>query len=159
MNLVLDSSVVAKLFVDEMDSDTATELLEKSSTKDIKLIASTLVFYEVGNTILKHLRGKDEDGTEYMNQLFSLNIEYISLGETVAGEAVRIAKIDDITYYDAVHITLSQRHRSALVTEDKELLRKFKNAIPMKDALERIEKESQTTNSHDIDKEFTIDKR
>ncbi|MBU7030088.1 MAG: type II toxin-antitoxin system VapC family toxin [Theionarchaea archaeon] len=146
MNLVLDSSVIAKLFIDEKDSDKATELLEKSSTKDIKLIASTLVFYEVGNTILKHLREKDKDGTEYMDQLFFLNIEYSSLDKALAGEAIRTARINDITYYDAVHITLSQRHKSAFVTEDKELLRKFKNAIPMKDALERIEKEPKTTN-------------
>ncbi|KYK37346.1 MAG: type II toxin-antitoxin system VapC family toxin [Theionarchaea archaeon] len=141
MNLVLDSSVIAKLFIDEKGSDKATELLEKSSTKDIALIASNLAFYEVGNTILKHLREKDKDGTEYMNQLFFLNIEYNSLDKTLAGEAIRIAKTNDITYYDAVHIIVSQRHESALVTEDKELLKKFKNAISMKDALERIEKE------------------
>ena len=56
-----------------------------------------------------------------------------------------MAKVHGITYYDAVHITLSQQHNSVLVTEDKELLRKFENAIPMKDALERIEKEPKTT--------------
>ena len=141
MNLVLDSSVVAKLFVDEKDSDKATEIFEKSSTRDIALAASTLVFYEVGNTILKHLRGKDKDGSEYMSQLFLLNIEYGSLDQALAREAIRIAKTNSITYYDAVHITMSQRHKSALVTEDKELLRKFENAISMEDVLERIEKE------------------
>lgn len=148
MNIVLDSSVIAKLFIDEKDSDKAAELFEKSSTTDIALVASTLVFYEVGNTILKHLRRKDKDGSEYMRQLFFLNVEYRSLDQTLAGEAIRMAKVHDITYYDAVHITLSQRCKSALVTEDKELLRKFENAIPMKDALERIEKEPKTTNNH-----------
>lgn len=145
MKLVLDSSVIAKLFIDEKDSDKATELFEESSTKDIALVASTLVFYEVGNTILKHLRGKDKDGSEYMKQLFLLNIEYRSLDQPLASEAIRMAKVHGITYYDAVHITLSQRHKSALATEDKELIRKFENAIPMKDALERIEKEPKTT--------------
>jgi predicted nucleic acid-binding protein len=145
MNLVLDSSVIAKLFIDEKDSDKAAELFEESSTKDIALVASTLVFYEVGNTILKHLRGKDKDGSEYMKQLFLLNIEYRSLDQPLASEAIRMAKVHGITCYDAVHITLSQQHKSALVTEDKELLRKFENAIPLKDALERIEKELKTT--------------
>jgi predicted nucleic acid-binding protein len=146
MNLVLDSSVLAKLFIDETGSDQATELLEKSSANDIGLIASDIVFYEVGNTILKHLRGKD--GTEYMKQLFFLNIEYSSLDQSAAGEAMRIAKTTDITYYDAVHIALSQRRKSFLVTEDKELLRKFKNAVSLKDAVERTEKGRKTTNNH-----------
>jgi predicted nucleic acid-binding protein len=139
MNFVLDSSVIAKLFIDEKDSDMAAELLEKSCAKDIVLIASNLVFYEVGNTILKHLQRKDEDGTQYMNQLFFLNIEYNSLDQALAREAIRIAKTNGITYYDAVHIAVSLHHACDLVTEDRELLKKFKNAIPMKDALERIE--------------------
>ena len=141
MNLVLDSSVIAKLFIDEKDSDSAAELLEKSSASDSAVRASTLVIYEVGNVILKHLHGKDSDGTEYMKQLFRLNIEYCSLDRTLATEAIRIAQPNNITYYDAVHVALSQRHQSALVTEDKELLKKFKNAIPIKNALERVEKE------------------
>ena len=141
MNLVLDSSVIAKLFIDEKDSDTATELFEKSSAGDITLRASTLVISEVGNTILKHLHGED-NGTEYMKQLFRLNIEYCSLDQTLATEAIRIAQSNGITYYDAVHVTFSQQYQSALVTEDKELLRKFRNVIPMKEALERIEKEA-----------------
>ena len=34
MNLVLDSSVIAELFIDEKDSGSAAELLEKSSVSD-----------------------------------------------------------------------------------------------------------------------------
>lgn len=97
MNFVLDSSVIAKLFIDEKDSDKAAELFEKSNTTDIALVASTLVFYEVGNRILKHLRKKDKDGKKYMNQLFFLNIEYRSLDQTLASEAIRMAKPNDIT--------------------------------------------------------------
>ena len=139
MNFVLDSSVIAKLFIDEKDSDMAAELLEKSCTRNIALIASSLVFYEVGNTILKHLEKKEEDGTQYMDQLFFLNIDYKSLDLTSAREAMRIARTNGVTYYDAVHVAVSLQHASALVTEDRELLKKFKNAIPMKDALEGIE--------------------
>ncbi len=158
MNLVLDSSVIAKLFIDEKGSDKAIELFEKSSTEGITLIALDLVFYEVGNAILKHILGKEKDGSGYIRQLFFLNIEYSSLDQDLAGEAIKIAQTNDITYYDAVHIAFSQRHRSALVTEDKELLKKFKNAISMKSALERIEKEPKITNNHDMNKEFTTDK-
>lgn len=141
MNLVLDSSVIAVLFIDEKNSDKATELFEKSSTKGVGLVASRLILYEVGNAIWKHLRKKDIDGSEYVEQLFFLNIEYSSLDQPLASEAMRIAKTYDITYYDAVHIALSQRHMSVLVTEDKELLRRFKNAVSIEVAVERLEKE------------------
>lgn len=141
MNLVLDSSVVAKLFIDEKNSDKAAELFEKSSTKSVGLVASELILYEVGNVIWKHLRKKDMDGSEYVEQLFSLNIESSSLDQGLAYEAMRIAKTHDITYYDAVHIALSQRHMSVLVTEDKELLERFENAVSIEVATERLEKE------------------
>ncbi|MBU7018132.1 MAG: PIN domain-containing protein [Theionarchaea archaeon] len=74
-----------------------------------------------------------------MSQLFFLNIDYKSLDLTSAREAIRIARTNGVTYYDAVHVAVSLQHASALVTDDKELLKKFKNAIPMKDALEGIE--------------------
>lgn len=130
---------------------TKIELFERSSARDIELVASKLIFYEVGNTILKHFRDTDIDGSEYMNQLFFLNIEYGPLDQPLAREVIKIAQTHDITYYDAVHMTLSQQNKSFLVTEDKELLRKFENAISMRDALEKIEKELKPA-PHDSDK-------
>ena len=56
MKLVLDSSVVAKLFFEEAGSDSAIKLLELGDVMDIEFLASDLVTYEVGNTIWKNLR-------------------------------------------------------------------------------------------------------
>jgi predicted nucleic acid-binding protein len=140
MNLILDSSVIAKLFLEETGSEEALEIMESSYIEDLKIIASDLIFYEVGNTIWKHLRNKKIDGIEYIKKLFLLNIDYIPLSENLACEAMKLAHKHGITYYDGVHMALSQEYKSPLVTEDKLLLNKFKTAINLTKAIEEIKK-------------------
>ena len=140
MKLILDSSVIAKLFLEESGSEEALEIMENCYLKDLEIIASELIFYEVGNTIWKHLRKKKNDGTEYIKKLYLLNIDYIPLSENLAAEAMKLAHKYDITYYDGVHIALGQKYKSPLVTEDKLLLNKFKMVINLQKAIKEIEK-------------------
>ncbi len=143
MNLILDSSVIAKLFIEEGNSHEAVELFQKSIVGDTTLTASELVLYEVGNTLLKHCRNADTDVNEYMIRLSHLNVEYVSPHEILFGKALKTAGLHNITYYDAVHVALAEHCNSFLVTEDKKLLKKFEDAMNMKEALEIIEKESR----------------
>lgn len=140
MKLILDSSVIAKLFLEESGSEEALEIMENSYLKDLEIIASELIFYEVGNTIWKHLRKKKNDGTEYIKKLYLLNINYIPLSENLAIEAMKLSHMNDITYYDSVHIALAHEYKSPLVTEDKLLLNKFKMVINLQKAIKEIEK-------------------
>jgi predicted nucleic acid-binding protein len=139
MKLILDSSVLAKLFLEEEGSEEALEIMDSSYIENIDIVASELIFYEVGNTIWKHLRKKTKDGSEYIKKLFLLNIEYIPLSEDLAINALKTAHKYDITFYDGVHIALSQDYESPLVTEDRLLLKKFQMAINIESALEKIE--------------------
>lgn len=139
MKLILDSSVIAKLFLEESGSNEALEIMESSYINDFEIIASDLIFYEVGNTIWKHLRKKKKDGTEYINKIYLLNIDYFPLNEDLAIKAMKLAQKHDITFYDGVHIALSQEQRSKIVTEDKLLLNKFNSAINIDEALQIIE--------------------
>ena len=132
MKLILDSSVIAKLFLEEIGSEEAIEIMENTYLKDLEIIASELIFYEVGNTIWKHLRKNKNNGTEYIKKIFLLNIDYIPLSEELANEAMKLAHKHDITYYDGVHIALGQNYESPFVTEDKSLLN-------IKEAMEKIE--------------------
>jgi predicted nucleic acid-binding protein len=140
MKLILDSSVIAKLFLEESGSEGALEIMESSYIEDLEIIASDLIFYEVGNTIWKHIRKKNKDGTKYINKLYLLNINYIPLNEDLAVKAMKLAQKHDITYYDGVHIALGQELKSKLVTEDKLLLSKFDSAINIEGAIGKIEK-------------------
>jgi predicted nucleic acid-binding protein len=140
MKFILDSSVMAKLFLEESGSQEAIDIMDASYIKDIEIFASELIFYEVGNTIWKYLRKKNNDGSEYIKKLYLLNINYIPLSKNLATNAIKIAHKNDITYYDGVHIALGQEYKSPLVTEDKLLLNKFKMAINLHKAIEEIEK-------------------
>jgi predicted nucleic acid-binding protein len=140
MKLILDSSVIAKLFLEESGSQEALDIMDSSYIINFEIIASNLIFYEIGNTIWKHLRKKSNDGSEYIKKLYLLNIDYIPLSENLATNAIKIALKHDITFYDGVHIALSQEYKSPLVTEDKLLLNKFKMAISLQEAIEEIEK-------------------
>ena len=139
MKLVLDSSVLAKLFFDEPNSDFAIKLMELGDEKDIEFLASDLAIYEVGNTIWKNLRRKRKDGSQFVNLLFLLNIEFVSINEDLAGEAIKQAQKNDITYYDGIHVALSKRNKANLITQDRELLKKIKSAISIEKILEKIE--------------------
>lgn len=139
MKLTLDSSVIAKLFIDEKDTKNAMSLMEKSIENGGKLIASELILYEVGNTIWKHIRKKMIDGQEYLRQLFFLNIDYFPLNQDIACQTIALAQEYDITYYDAVHVMLAKSNEKPLVTEDKELLKKVDSAINIKEALRLLE--------------------
>jgi predicted nucleic acid-binding protein len=139
MKLILDSSVVAKLFFKEAGSDSAIRLMELGDVLDIEFLASDLVIYEVGNVILKNLGKKKKDGARYMKLLFLLNIDFIPINDNLACEAFSEAQNNKITYYDAVHVALGKKNHAALVTQDKELLRKIKNALSIEKALEEIE--------------------
>ena len=138
MKLILDSSVVAKLFFDEAQSDSAVKLMELGDEKNIEFLASDLVIYEVGNTIWKNLRKKKKDGNQYINLLFLLNIEYVPIDEDLAEKAIRLAQKNNITYYDSVHIALSQKCNATFITQDKELLAKFKTARSIDNILDKI---------------------
>ena len=139
MKLVLDSSVVAKLFFKEAGSDEAIKLMELQDAMDMEFLASDLVIYEVGNTIWKNLGKKKKDGSRYIKLLFLLDIEFTHLDDDSAYEALKLAQKYNITYYDGVHVALSKKNQATLVTQDKELLKKFKDALSIEGILERIE--------------------
>ena len=140
MKLILDSSVIAKLFLKEKYSVEAMQMMTLAYSKNIKFMASKLLSYEVGNVFWKNLRKKGKDGSELVKRLYLLDIEYFSLDNDFACEVMKIALEHDITYYDAAHVALSKRYKVPLVTVDKELLRKFDFAINIKEALIRIKK-------------------
>lgn len=140
MKLVLDSSVVAKLFFKEAGSDSAIKLMELGDAMDIEFLASDLVIYEVGNTIWRNLRKKKMNGSRYIKLLFLLNIDFIPVDDNLACEAISQAHDNDITYYDGVHVALGKKNQATLVTQDKELLKKFKTTLSIEGILDRIEK-------------------
>lgn len=140
MRFVLDSSVLAKLFFNEKGSDSAIKLMELGDSMDLDFLASDLAIYEVGNAIWKNVRKKKKDGSRYIKLLFLLNIEFISIDDTLASESIKLAQKKDITYFDGVHVALSNKEKATLITQDKELLKKIRFAESIESILNKIEK-------------------
>jgi predicted nucleic acid-binding protein len=140
MRLFLDSSVVAKLFIEEKESDDAIKLMKLSGTKGVEIKAAQLSIYEVGNAIKKNLGKKSKDTSEFMMQLFLLNIDYVHLDSDLAALAMEMAVKYGVSYYDAVHLALCREDKGILVTEDKLILKKDDMAMNIKETLKMLEK-------------------
>ncbi len=139
MRFILDSSTIVKLFLMEKDSTKVMDLMKIGYSKNVNFIVSELVKYEVGNAFWKNLRKGDDDGRKLIREFLMLNMDYIPLNDDLAIEVMKIAHENDITYYDGVHIALSERYNVQLVTDDKTLLNKFDMAITIKAALKQVE--------------------
>jgi predicted nucleic acid-binding protein len=140
MRFVLDSSVIAKLFVNEEGSDDFYRVWDICHEKNFHLYASELIIYEVGNTIYKNLRNTNKKGNKYIAQIYKLDMDLYPFDIEMAKKSMDTAQKLSITYYDAVHVTLSKIQGAELVTEDKELLKKYRDAININDTLVLIQK-------------------
>lgn len=140
MRFVLDSSVVAKLFVMELGSDNLYRVWDICHDKNFPLSASELIIYEVGNAIYKNLKITKQKGNKYIEQIYKLDLTLHPLDVELAKKSMDTAQKLSITYYDAVHVTLSRVQGAELITEDKELLKKYKDAISINDTLALIQK-------------------
>ena len=135
MRIFLDSSVISKLFIEEKGSEDAMRFMKLGGTKGIEIKAAELSIYEVGNAIKRNLGKKSKDTSEFMMQLFLLNIDFIPLDSDLASRAMEVAVKRGVTYYDAVHIASCQEDGGILVTEDKLLLKKFDMVMNIEETL------------------------
>ena len=136
--MVLDTSVIGKLYVDEEYSKEMKELLVQGHEEDVTFKASELLFFELGNVIWKRHQGKKDSGAESLIRSYLLPLEKVSLEPEVSMDVLKIAHLYDISFYDAVHVQIAQSLGVKLVTEDRELKNKFDCAIGISEALESI---------------------
>ena len=104
---------------------------EKVFTASKKLKILDLTFYEVGNVLWKHYRkGKIENLNmaaetfkEILDSLEKLKAEDFT-------EILKTATKKNLTFYDAAYINVAKKYKLTLVSADKEMLRKYSEAIP-----------------------------
>ena len=126
MKHVLDSSAIA-LILKRLGGE-SIEVLEESVT--IGLAA-----YELGNILwkeyaLRRLIGLEEAvrrAEQIAKILEAIQLENIKSAEEFK-EVMKLAAQLDLTFYDASYLYLAKKTGMPLVTEDKELLEKAKNA-------------------------------
>jgi predicted nucleic acid-binding protein len=120
MNLIVDASVLVKLFVDEVGSEQAEELFEIEGDR----IAPDLVLAELGNAIWKkHRRGslttaQALSAAEDAPGLFDRLVPTPDLFPRAAALSLAL----DHPIYDCFYIALAEREAAPLVTADDRLL-------------------------------------
>lgn len=122
---VADSSVVAKWFLMETDSDRAIELRDEFAAGRLKLAVPSLLFYEVMNALRFSGGFASPDLLVAAESLSRYRFDIWRPRGKLLQLSTELSMREDLTVYDASYVALAQRINSMVITEDKELLNKF----------------------------------
>jgi predicted nucleic acid-binding protein len=123
--LVADSSVIAKWFLTEPDSDRAIKLRDEFATGRLKLVVPTLLFYEVMNALRFSGAFNRADLVTAARSLSKYRFDIWRPHGKLLELSTELSIEEDLTVYDACYIALAMRVSSKVITEDKKLLVKF----------------------------------
>jgi len=116
------SYVLAFLLPDEIDEDVA-RTFARYQCREIELISTTLLPFEVMNGLLVAYR-KKRIHTDFLNTAADLFTRlHIPLSEIDHHEALAFAHLHALTVYDAGYAQLAAQQSCVLLTKDAQLLR------------------------------------
>ncbi len=123
---IIDSSVYASVIVKDKFYDKCKKyVLTRKVTLD-------LAFAEAGNVIWKHVKMGRIEAKDAINITKTLekliNTSKVCESKDFLVEAVELAIKYDITVYDALFVSLARKLNDKLVTTDRKLREKLKNA-------------------------------
>ena len=125
---VIDSSVFAKLFINESDSETAIKFFDAILTPDVKIIVPHIFYYEVLNIAVKRTVSLDVVFgvlKDYENTI----LEYQHISKEVISKAFEIAKNGHEksgfpSFYDASYHALAIENNCDFITSDEKYINK-----------------------------------
>ena len=135
---VVDSSVVTKWFLIEMDADQAIRLRDEFATGRLRLAVPTLLLYEVANALRFSGVFNETDLVLAAKSLSKFRFEIWRPVGKLLELSTQLSVREDITVYDACYVALAKRLKTRLVTEDKELLDKFSTDTVRIDRLDDV---------------------
>lgn len=129
--LVVDASVVIKLFVKEELSERTVALFELlRGDEPPRFYVPDLFFIECANILWKYVRRSGyppEDALRDISHLVKLPLQSVSTS-TLLPESLALAIEKEITAYDASYASLAHRLNSSLITADHKLVRKLEGS-------------------------------
>lgn len=132
VELVIDSSVVVKWFVDETLDDIAKAIRDEWKARRLVCYAPDLLFVEMGNIIWKKRRKGEitsADAALVIDGLQRLPWRVTST-ESLLSKSYDIATQTDRTVYDSCYLALAQRLGCPFVTADDRLANAVSAHIP-----------------------------
>ena len=124
MNLVIDASVLIKVYIPEILSDKAEEVMSRVAVGDLILLAPDLLYPETGNILWRKQRlneltpGEVEEIADAITYL-PIRIEQ---SRPVMTLAVSLAMHSGITVYDAMYVAVARIYETRMITADRKLV-------------------------------------
>lgn len=130
--LVVDTSVAFKWFRREGQEPAvpaAMAVLERHLQGQVLLHAPDLLVYEFGNILKVRSRQSGESPARILDDLFRLELSFHRQEQALAREALQLALVLNVTFYDASFVALAGSLNAGLVTADARLYRAVKDRL------------------------------
>jgi predicted nucleic acid-binding protein len=118
--IVLDASVLIKLYINEEGSRRAVAAVKKAEA----LVAPDLLWSEAGNILWKYVRRGDLDldaGQSMLRDMLQMPIA-ITASSGLVEQAFEIATQTDRTIYDSVYLALAVQAKAVILTADQRMV-------------------------------------
>ena len=125
MLLVLDTSVIAKWFVEEENSDIALKIRKEFHDGAHEISIPDLLLYELSNA-LRYNKFSSDVITKAVDSLLDMNLSIVIPSRTLLSDAIELAHKFDITVYDSIYVALALQSNGIFITADDKLYRKIK---------------------------------
>lgn len=119
--IVVDASIVLKIFFEEEGREDAIKLLEGESKK----VVPELLFLEVANTLATKVNSNPEKIKQGLQHTYDLGFEIHKIDKDDLTEAAILAKKYKVAVYDAIYWHLARKLKVKLVTADKRFAEKI----------------------------------
>src|SRR5437667_11174222 len=113
---LLDSSVIAKWFVQEDDSDKALEIRDLFIQKKHRVSTISLLRYELGNVLRKHPAKRIESVREDFESLSEMAIPTLDIDDPkVLTRVFETARSFEIIFYDAIYLKVTMESKAVIL--------------------------------------------
>lgn len=115
---ILDASVIVKWLnhAREQHTDQAMDILQRGVADRWRLYTSDLATHEVLNVLIKGKNLKAKELERAVSLYFELPLLKINTNKSMAMSAAIIAELQNITFYDAVYLSIAQQFDVSLIT-------------------------------------------
>lgn len=125
MNVVLDSSVIAKWYLDEEQKQEALKLRRLHIENKLTITAPALLILELSNIfVTRKLDQNDYDGN--LEKILQFRINFIEPDSLTLKSSFAFSKQFRLSFYDATYVACAQKLKCDFVTADKKLYRTTK---------------------------------
>ena len=118
-NLVIDASVYAKWFNRGEEFEEATlRLRDEFIHGKIEFHAPSHIIFETCNAIWKNPNVTDVDALTLAKEVIILKPEILELDQEITEEAMRLARLENTSFYDMTYVAIAKKLAFTLITAD-----------------------------------------